>query len=67
MLPVYYKGQTKACMTRELFLDCFQTELVLAVRRAMRKIGLPEKALLLLDNALGHPNADDMVSDGLQV
>lgn len=62
-LPIYYRGQKSAWVTRDLFLEWFKCEFVPAVRQHLRSINLPERALLLLDNCPGHPSADELVSD----
>ncbi|KAG8239897.1 hypothetical protein J437_LFUL018517 [Ladona fulva] len=49
-LPVCYRGQKNAWVTRELFLDWFKTEFVPAVRQHMKSVNLPQRAVLLLDN-----------------
>jgi hypothetical protein len=50
-LPVVYKGQKKAWVTREIFSEWFHQQFVPAVKEKMRELNLPPKALLCLDNA----------------
>lgn len=64
-LPVTYKCQNKAWMTKEIFHEWFHTEFVPQVHWFLQKRNLPEKALLVLDNAPGHgPNDVLMSKDG---
>lgn len=64
-IPVSYKGQRKAWVTREIFSEWFHTEFVPAVRTKMKELNLPPKAILLLDNAPGHPQ--DLASDDKKI
>ncbi|XP_028659097.1 jerky protein homolog-like [Erpetoichthys calabaricus] len=50
--PVLYYNQTKAWMNREIFKDWFFKHFVPAVRD---HLNLPQRAVLLLDNAPSHP------------
>lgn len=51
----YYKQQTNAWITREIFTEWFHDEFVPTVRSFMTLNNLPEKALLILDEAPGYP------------
>ncbi|XP_014366598.2 jerky protein homolog-like [Papilio machaon] len=62
-LPVHYEGQRRAWVTRDIFLEWFRGHFVPEVKRHLKKMGLPQKALLLLDNAPGHPNAEDLTTE----
>lgn len=64
-IPVSYKGQKKGWITKDLFREWFHTEFVPAVRQKLKELNLPPKALLLLDNAPGHPV--DLKSDDNQI
>lgn len=66
-LPVRYEGQESACMTKTLFRRWFHEDFVPEVRRYLHEEGLPEKAILLLDNSQVHPDEDELVSDGIRV
>ncbi|XP_055698144.1 jerky protein homolog-like [Phlebotomus papatasi] len=66
-LPVKYEGQESACMTKTLFRRWFHEDFVPEVRRYLNEEGLPEKAILLLDNSQVHPDEDELVSDGIRV
>lgn len=65
VLPVSYKGQRKGWMTKDIFREVFHSEFVPSVRENLKKLNLPQKAILILDNAPGHP--DDLVSDDKQI
>lgn len=64
-IPVSYKGQKKGWITKDLFREWFHMEFVPAVRKHLKELNLPQKALLLLDNAPGHPV--DLKSDDNQI
>jgi hypothetical protein len=66
-LPVIYKGQPRAWVTQDIFKEWFFEEFVPAVRRKMSELKLPKKALLVLDNAPGHPSEDELLSDDGQI
>lgn len=52
-------------MTKEIFHEWFHTEFLPQVRWFLKKRNLPQKALLVLDNAPGHgPNDVLMSKDG---
>ncbi|XP_064118793.1 tigger transposable element-derived protein 1-like [Macrobrachium nipponense] len=60
-LPVIWKSNKKAWVTLMVFEDWFNDHFVPAVERYLTSKGLPFKALLVLDNAPGHPsNLSDM-------
>lgn len=56
MLPVHYYHQSAAWMNRDIFRDWFFSKFIPEVRVFLRENNLPQKALLLLDNAPSHPN-----------
>ncbi|KAL4103997.1 hypothetical protein QTP88_019310 [Uroleucon formosanum] len=62
-LPVCYRGQKNAWVTRDLFLDWFDNEFVPSVHRHLSSINFPMEAVLLLDNCPGHPSADELRSE----
>ncbi|XP_070550400.1 jerky protein homolog-like [Ptychodera flava] len=65
-LPVRYLHQANAWMSAELFSTWFRDDFVPSVRHHLRQKQLPEKALLLIDNAPSHPSTDVLQSnDGL--
>ena len=53
-LPDKYYSQSKAWMNITIFDDWFNNEFIPVVRKYLRSIGLEEKAVLVLDNALAH-------------
>ena len=55
-MPVTYFNQKKAWMDTTIFKTWFHENFVPQVREHLRSKGLPEKAILLLDNAPSHPN-----------
>lgn len=64
-LPVCYKNQFKSWVTREVFSEWLHKDFVSEVKKFMKRSNLPAKALLVLDNAPGHPNAQELrSSDG---
>jgi hypothetical protein len=56
-LPLIYKGNKKAWITRDLMSEWFENHFVKKARRHCTKIGLAEdcKILLVLDNCSAHP------------
>lgn len=59
-LPVDYKNQSKAWMTKSLFVEWFDELFVPSVKQFLKKRNLPQKALLILDNCPGHPHEEDL-------
>jgi hypothetical protein len=55
-LPVHYLNQKWAWMNRDIFKEWFDKKFVPQVHDHLKSKGLPEKAVLLLDNAPSHPN-----------
>ncbi|XP_072264045.1 tigger transposable element-derived protein 1-like isoform X2 [Pyxicephalus adspersus] len=55
LLSVYWKSDTKAWVTRRIFTEWILEVFGPTVKKYLREKNLPEKAVLLLDNALGHP------------
>ncbi|XP_053145978.1 tigger transposable element-derived protein 1-like isoform X2 [Hemicordylus capensis] len=54
-LPVFWRANVKAWVTRTIFMSWFNDCFVHEVERYLREKNLVFKALLLLDNAPGHP------------
>lgn len=63
LIPVDYKGQRKAWLTKDLFTDWFFHQFVPAVKIKMRDLKLPPKALLLLINAPGYPKCTNLITE----
>lgn len=59
-LPVNYTSQSRAWVTKEIFHDWYINNFVPQVKAELKKNKLPVKALLLLDNAPGHPDKDEL-------
>lgn len=53
-LPVYYRAQESAWMDSYLFKGWFVTEFVPAVKKQLRSLKMPKKAVLVVDNAPIH-------------
>jgi len=67
-LPVDYYSQKGAWMNREIFEDWFKKKWVPEVQSFLKNKGLPQKAVLLLDNAPSHPHESILkTNDGLMV
>lgn len=62
-LPVVYFNQKGAWMTRDIFLQWFHEHFVPEVRKHLEGKALPQKAVLILDNAPSHPNESLLTSD----
>lgn len=62
-LPVDYYHNKAAWMNREVFTDWFKTRFIPEVHQHLGSTGLPQKAVLLLDNAPSHPNEDILKSE----
>lgn len=62
-LPVHYCSQKNSWMDSSLFKAWFFDKFVPHCRSALRDLNLPEKALLLLDNAPSHPGSDTLVTE----
>ena len=54
-LPVIWKANKKAWVTRVIFLEWFKENFIPEVKAYLEKLKIPFKVLLLLDNAPGHP------------
>uniref|UniRef100_A0A8C4TJD3 Jerky protein homolog-like n=1 Tax=Erpetoichthys calabaricus TaxID=27687 RepID=A0A8C4TJD3_ERPCA len=65
--PVLYYNQTKAWINREIFKDWFFKHFVPAVRDHLRSKNLPQRAVLLLDNAPSHPSKNVLKTSDDQI
>lgn len=63
VLPVKYYSQNNAWMSKDIFKEWLHNEFVLQVKEHLKKIGLPQKALLLIDNCPSHPPETDLISE----
>lgn len=59
-LPVYYRSQKKAWMNGMLFKEWFTNQFVPCVTKFNLENDLPNRALLLLDNAPSHPDVSEL-------
>jgi hypothetical protein len=62
-IPIHYYSHKGAWMDREIFESLFHKHFVLEVWAFLKDSGLPEKAVLLLDNAPSHPRQSVVTSD----
>ncbi|XP_062829389.1 zinc finger protein with KRAB and SCAN domains 7 [Anolis carolinensis] len=60
VIPVKYYNQKNAWMTSEIFKDWFFKEFVPSTEKFLKENYLPRKAVLLLDNAPTHPDAEKL-------
>ncbi|XP_018569629.2 jerky protein homolog-like [Anoplophora glabripennis] len=58
--PLIYRNTKNAWMTGQIFKDWFFENFVLEVKSFLRNMNLPQKAVLLLDNAPSHPSAEEL-------
>jgi hypothetical protein len=49
--------------TDKFFCDWFRKKIIPSVRQHLKLLDLPQKAVLLLDNASSHPNEDILKSE----
>lgn len=66
-MPVSYYNSKKGWMTRDIFSEWFHKKFCPQVREFMKSKGLPQKAVLLLDNAPSHPDESFLKSDDGQI
>lgn len=60
VLPVKYFNQKSAWMSSEIFKEWFFKEFVLSTEKFLKENNLPRKAVLLIDNAPTHPDAEEL-------
>ena len=58
---MHYKATANAWMTRVIFREWFEESFIPQVKKFLKQENLPQKAILLLDNATSHN--DEVVSD----
>ena len=66
-LPVTYRSNKKAWMTKELFTDWFYNEFCPEVERFCLLKNISFKILLLLDNAPGHPKVEELPHPNVKI
>lgn len=59
-LPVKYYNQKSAWMSSEIFKDWFFKEFIPSTEKFLKENNLARKAVLLLDNAPTHPDAEEL-------
>ncbi|XP_069195726.1 jerky protein homolog-like [Procambarus clarkii] len=66
-LPVIYKDQPSAWMSRVIFVEWFNKNFVPEVKEHLKSVGLPQnsKVVLLLDNSSTHPRGDELVNGNI--
>lgn len=62
-IPVEYKSSANAWMTTAIFLDWFHHSFIRQVKSHLRSLNLPERALLIVDNALSHGTIEELTSE----
>lgn len=62
-IPVEYKSSANAWMTTAIFLDWFHGSFIRQVRRHLRSLNLPQRALLIVDNASSHGTVEELTSE----
>ena len=67
LFPVHYYAQKNAWMTTCIFECLFHQHFVRTVIQHFTNIGLPRRAILLLDNCAAHPNGDVLCSHDRQI
>lgn len=66
-LPVDYFNQKKGWMDQKIFQEWFEKIFVSQVRKHLKTKNLPEKAVLLIDNAPSHPGTSVLKSSDGQI
>jgi len=66
-LPVIWRSNKKGWITRKVFQDWFTSCFCPAVKEYCQAKNLENKALLVLDDAPGHPTKLDDLTDNLEV
>lgn len=66
-LPVFWRWNKKGWVTREVFTDWYKNSFCPTVIKFCDRNNLPKKAILLLDNAPGHPQDLNTIETGLDV
>ncbi|XP_069170915.1 jerky protein homolog-like [Procambarus clarkii] len=66
-LPVIYKDQPSAWMSRVIFVEWFNKNFVPEVKEHLKSVGLPQnsKVVLLLDNSSTHPRGDELINGNI--
>jgi hypothetical protein len=62
LLPMLYGSSANAWMTGWLFQDWFHKQFVPEVRKYLRRKGIEERAILLMDHCPAHPSVENLTS-----
>ncbi|KAL4084407.1 hypothetical protein QTP88_028230 [Uroleucon formosanum] len=66
-LPVFWIANNKAWVTAQIFSDWFKNCFIPQVEKYLKLKNLPFKALLLIDNAPGHPSSLELQHSNMKV
>jgi hypothetical protein len=66
-LPVFWRANKKAWVTAKLFLDWFKNCFVPEVQTYLKKKNLSNRALLIIDNAPGHPTSIKLENSDIEI
>ncbi|XP_050063139.1 tigger transposable element-derived protein 1-like [Aphis gossypii] len=66
-LPVFWRANNKAWVTAQIFSDWFKNCFIPQVETYLKLKNLPFKALLLIDNAPGHPSSLELQHSNIKV
>ncbi|XP_050063106.1 tigger transposable element-derived protein 1-like [Aphis gossypii] len=66
-LPVFWRANNKAWVTAQIFSDWFKNCFIPQVETYLKLKNLPFKALLLTDNAPGHPSSLELQHSNIKV
>uniref|UniRef100_A0A8C9VTT6 HTH CENPB-type domain-containing protein n=1 Tax=Scleropages formosus TaxID=113540 RepID=A0A8C9VTT6_SCLFO len=66
-LPVIWRSNRKAWVTQDVFMDYIRSYFSPFVEKYCRENNLPNKALLVIDNAPGHPAGTIHYADNVEV
>ena len=66
-LPVFWRSNKKAWVTAHIFLDWFNNCFVKEVQAYLRRKNLSNKALLIIDNAPGHPTSMKLENSDIEI
>ena len=61
-MPVVYRNQANAWVSRDIFKDCFFNCFVLQTKQRLRELRQEERAILFFDNCSAHPSKNEFIS-----
>lgn len=67
MLPVDYYSQKNSWMDSAIFKKWFFDKFIPKCRKGLADLGLPQRALLILDNAPSHPDIESLTSEDKEI